>query len=196
MHLNIYFNTNKLQISDNFSKLPTHEKEILDIISEDFISLLIDSSNQTFIHYTTDVPKTFEKFKKSFEYIIACGGLVLNQKDELLMIYRNGVWDLAKGKLDEGETFEACAVREVVEETGLTDCKIKAYACSCYHLYLQKNKRILKETKWFWMQSNHNQVFIPQIEEKIERVEWVRTEKAIKRLHKSYRSFEEIIPLL
>jgi 8-oxo-dGTP pyrophosphatase MutT (NUDIX family) len=47
--------------------------------------------------------------------IIAAGGLVFNDRNELLMIYRRGFWDLPKGKLDPGERIEACAIREVQE---------------------------------------------------------------------------------
>ena len=38
--------------------------------------------------------------------IIAAGGLVFNDNNELLMIFRRGKWDLPKGKLDEYETIE------------------------------------------------------------------------------------------
>ena len=36
------------------------------------------------------------------QIITAAGGLVFNQNDELLMIYRRGKWDLPKGKLEVG----------------------------------------------------------------------------------------------
>jgi len=49
---------------------------------------------------------------------LPAGGLVTNENNELLMIFRRGKWDLPKGKADEGETVEACALREVEEETG------------------------------------------------------------------------------
>ena len=37
----------------------------------------------------------------------------------LLLKYPSGYWDLAKGKIEKGETFEQTALREVKEETGL-----------------------------------------------------------------------------
>ena len=51
--------------------------------------------------------------------IEAGGGMVFNPIGELLMMLRRGQWDMPKGKLDEGETIEACALREVEEETGI-----------------------------------------------------------------------------
>lgn len=37
----------------------------------------------------------------------------------LLLLYRKGYWDLAKGKLEQGETSIQAATRELKEETGL-----------------------------------------------------------------------------
>lgn len=49
--------------------------------------------------------------------------VVLPQGDSLLMVrHRKGdkqYWMLPGGGLDYGETFEACAIREIKEETGL-----------------------------------------------------------------------------
>jgi 8-oxo-dGTP pyrophosphatase MutT (NUDIX family) len=54
----------------------------------------------------------FEEFKACFKVIEAGGGLVLNSKGEFLVIYRNGIWDLPKGKLEKGEDFQTAALRE------------------------------------------------------------------------------------
>ena len=51
----------------------------------------------------------------------AAGGVVV--RDGLIAVVhrpRYDDWSLPKGKLDPGETFEAAALREIVEETGLT----------------------------------------------------------------------------
>ncbi len=55
--------------------------------------------------------------------------------DEILMIFRRGKWDLPKGKLDKGESLEACALREVEEETGLKKNKIRG-SPACHLSYL------------------------------------------------------------
>jgi ADP-ribose pyrophosphatase len=42
----------------------------------------------------------------------------------LLMSNRKGYWEFPKGHVDQGETEEEAAIREVREETGLNDVKI------------------------------------------------------------------------
>ena len=49
-----------------------------------------------------------------------CGAIILNQrKDKVLMTERGGKWGFPKGGMNENETEERCAVREVKEEVGL-----------------------------------------------------------------------------
>ncbi len=53
--------------------------------------------------------------------IEAAGGVVVAGDGRVLLVHRPRYddWTLPKGKLDPGETFEAAALREVHEETGL-----------------------------------------------------------------------------
>ena len=37
----------------------------------------------------------------------------------MILLGVNGCWGFPKGKINEGEKMEDCAVREVLEETGL-----------------------------------------------------------------------------
>jgi 8-oxo-dGTP diphosphatase len=55
------------------------------------------------------------------EQVQAAGGLVVRDDGRLAVIHRPRYddWSLPKGKLDPGESFEAGAVREVLEETGV-----------------------------------------------------------------------------
>lgn len=107
------------------------------------------------------------------EKMIAAGGLVLNERNELLMIFRRGKWDLPKGKLDEGETIEACAVREVEEETGLRNIQLHELIDTTLHTYTEKGKTIEKLTYWYCMQTDSKQQLIPQTEEDIQQIKWI-----------------------
>lgn len=107
--------------------------------------------------------------------IIAGGGLVFNETGEILMIFRRGKWDLPKGKLDEGETIEACAVREVMEETGLVSVERGGLIAISYHEYFDTyiNEEVVKESHWFAMKALGNQPLVPQTEEDITEIKWV-----------------------
>src|SRR4249919_1544763 len=95
--------------------------------------------------------------EKSRVIIKAGGGLVKNEKKEILFMFRRGKWDLPKGKLDPGESIEECAVREVVEETGLKKVELKHFLVTTYHTYTENGKHILKESHWYNMLSDSKQ---------------------------------------
>lgn len=110
----------------------------------------------------------------------AAGGYVLRRVGEriyVLMIFRRGVWDLPKGKIDLGETPAQCAIREVAEETGAKGLTILRGAGMTLHKYLENDQPILKTTWWFAMTTSSDD-FEPETREQIERVEWIEWEKA------------------
>lgn len=106
--------------------------------------------------------------------IIAAGGIVMNPKQEILWIFRRGFWDLPKGKLDPGETIPQCALREVQEETGLTQIHLNELITITYHDYFDNylNTQVTKETHWYKMSIQDLQNGIPQTEEDIKKMEW------------------------
>ena len=112
-------------------------------------------------------------FNGMFTRIEAAGGIVRNEKQEYLFIKRLGVWDLPKGKLHKKENNEHGALREVNEETGLTNLTISKQLPSTFHIYTDWNGReILKETFWFEMVCSGHQNLVPQLEEDITEVKW------------------------
>lgn len=127
--------------------------------------------------------------------IVAAGGLVTNNNSELLLIYRRGFWDLPKGKLDDGETIEACAIREVKEETGLADVQLGKLAGITYHEYFDewKQRDVVKETHWFAMHAPGTQHLVPQQEEDIEDIRWVAQKDMAQYLQATYRNITAII---
>lgn len=132
------------------------------------------SIQQLVLHHS-NLAELWEDFCSYYKIIEAAGGLVENQAahaNKILVMFRRGSWDLPKGKIDEGETPEIAAVREVEEETGIKNIELGEKLGETYHTYQQKGKRILKKTYWYAMKTLNNE-FTPQIEEDIERLEWV-----------------------
>lgn len=112
-------------------------------------------------------------FNGIFKRIEAAGGIVRNKNQEYLFIKRLGVWDLPKGKLHKNESIQAGALREVEEETGLSELKIVRQLPSTFHIYTdRKGLEILKETYWFEMKSEKQQELVPQHEEDITEARW------------------------
>ena len=135
----------------------------------------------------------WENFCLNYKLIEAAGGLVENQKSEWLFIYRNGMWDLPKGKLEKGESIEECAVREVAEECGIEEPTIVKPLSPTFHTYELKGQRILKKTHWYLMKSVDNSKLVPQTEEGIVEVKWVSRERAEELAGSSFGSIKEVI---
>ena len=108
-----------------------------------------------------------------FTEIIAAGGVVVNEKNEVLLIERKGKWDLPKGKADKGETHEQTALREVKEETGLQNISIIKSLETTYHTYIQDEEKILKVSYWFEMKGDSLDNLTPQTNEQITQAKWV-----------------------
>lgn len=127
--------------------------------------------------------------------IVAAGGLVKNEKGEILMMFRRGFWDLPKGKLDKGENIETCAIREVQEETGLQNVQLISFLCKTYHEYFDKwiNEDVVKETWWYAMKSSSTETLTPQTEEDIEQLIWADKEAVKNCLQNTFASIEQVI---
>jgi len=120
-----------------------------------------------------DVERLWTDFRSHFKWVPAAGGLVRNTTlDKHLFIFRRGSWDLPKGKIDPGEDAPTAALREVTEETGVQDLSLGKPLPTSFHTYRnRKNKRVLKPTYWFEMETSTEEL-VPQAEEDIERAEW------------------------
>ncbi len=127
------------------------------------------------------------------EKIIAAGGIVENEKGEILFQFRRGFWDLPKGKLDDGESIEACAVREVEEETGLKNINLGDLVDTTTHFYTEKNKEIEKITYWYAMRVEGDQTLVPQLEEGIQELKWVSKQNLEPYLSNTFINIVEIV---
>lgn len=134
-----------------------------------------------------------EELYELFTPIDAGGGVVMNERNEVLMIFRRGKWDLPKGKCDDGEKIDACALREVSEETGLHQLKLEDKICDTYHVYSQNKQNLLKRTAWYRMKGTIKEQPVPQAEENIQEVRWVKGEDLALIVFKSYEAIREVM---
>ena len=139
--------------------------------------------------------KNPEKFLLNFPFskIVAAGGIVINDKNEILFIFRDEKWDLPKGKAEKNENITQTAMREVKEETGVKNLIIVKPAEKTYHIFKRAKKNYLKETYWFKMKTSYDKKLIPQISEGITRVEWISKEKIPSIMKNTYQNIKLLI---
>jgi 8-oxo-dGTP pyrophosphatase MutT (NUDIX family) len=134
---------------------------------------------QSIILYTNDVKALFEDLKSLLILIRAAGGVIENKDADILLIFRKGVWDLPKGKLDTQETSKIAALRECEEETGLSNLILGDKIYETYHLFRDNGQRALKKTKWFAMNYYGDKLPQPQTEEGITEIIWISPKGAL-----------------
>jgi 8-oxo-dGTP pyrophosphatase MutT (NUDIX family) len=134
----------------------------------------------------------WENFLTNVVPIEAAGGIVLNEFGETLWIYRNGRWDLPKGKLDKGEKADEAAVREVEEECGVSGLVLGDLRDQTYHVYRQNGDYYLKRTSWFEMFVPGRPETIPQKEEGIDLCEWCNGEKQYEKVGNTYTTISSL----
>ncbi|MBK8299006.1 MAG: NUDIX hydrolase [Chitinophagaceae bacterium] len=202
MYIKIYFGDKPLFLCDavdeTLQPYVHHDDAVfIDELNNHTVKSMIHEMEQPEIHagvfYHPDLGELKKAFYKKFTIVIAAGGLVLNEKKKILMIFRRGKWDLPKGKLDKGETLEECAVREVEEETGLQQVKLLSPLVITYHTYHEGARFILKESHWYNMKVSGEQNLVPQTEEGIHEIKWVTNKEAQNLFQECYPSVIDVI---
>jgi 8-oxo-dGTP pyrophosphatase MutT (NUDIX family) len=102
--------------------------------------------------------------------------------------YRN--WGFPKGHLEKRELPEAAALREVSEETGLTDLVVRAELATIDWHFRFRGKLIHKICHFFLMESE-KAVTSPQREEGITACKWVPIDEALALI--SYANAREVL---
>jgi len=133
------------------------------------------------------------QLQNKYQMIDAGGGVVQNENGNVLMIYRRGKWDLPKGKRDDDESIDECALREVREETGLKELHLQDKICDTFHIYNQRGNSLLKRTAWYKMTASEKEKLSPQQEENILEAKWISTEKLSPIVYKSYEAIREVL---
>lgn len=202
MHIKIYFGDKPVYLCneiDAFLNEILHHPDavFVDEVSAPAIKSLLHEIKKTAFHagvlLHTDLEHLKQLFFKQFAVIEAAGGIVQNEKKELLFIYRLGKWDLPKGKIEKGEQPGECAVREVEEETGVTNIELKKKTGETYHTYDEFGKHILKITHWYFMFCPASQPLIPQTEEAITEAKWIATKNIKAPMANTYPSIKDIL---
>ena len=198
----IYFNNKPLFITNQITKeleeyLHHEDTVFIDEFNIHTVKAMVHEMEAQQIHAGVflheDVEAVLKTLKKRLVLIKAAGGLVHTEDDQLLLIFRNRKWDLPKGKLDVNEDIKSCAIREVREETGLLNVEIERPLCVTYHTYHRDGKHILKESHWFLMKAHQQKELIPQIEEGIEKCEWVLINQTASYMENTHASILDVV---
>lgn len=192
--LQIFYKEKPIIISDKKSDLKNSliiDPELVENL--DLLKLLTKKKINSIGVFSNEFELIINIFKKKFPEIIAAGGKVINNKSEILFIYRNKKWDLPKGKAEKNEIISETALREVEEETGIKNLSIIKPLEKTYHIFKRGGKNYLKTTYWFEMKSDFNGKFKPQKKEGITRVEWIGIENLSSILPKSYANIRLLI---
>lgn len=179
-------------LSDNehFS-LETDYPEILLKKPQEITKRVNNSEKSTVFMCKDKTTEMITCFEDNIKIKLAAGGWIFNSKGELLMIKRWGKWDLPKGHLEKGEHFEECAIREVEEETGVKNINLGEKLGISRHIFQRNNQNRLKVTHWYKMNTDYNGALIPQTEEDIEDVKWVKANEIETHLKDSWKSLRD-----
>ncbi|PNQ73796.1 NUDIX hydrolase [Hanstruepera neustonica] len=143
------------------------------------------------VHHKED--KLLKLFLKKLPNVVAGGGKVINKKGEVLFIFRNGKWDLPKGRTEKKESIEVSALREVEEETGVIGLEIIKPLDTTYHIFKRNSRFRIKITYWFEMTSDFDGEFKPEESEGITKVAWLNSEEQQEALKNSYANIRSLI---
>jgi 8-oxo-dGTP pyrophosphatase MutT (NUDIX family) len=163
--------------------------ELYKLISE----FQADSSIQSINVYGPNIKHIWKMFRIYFTEVGAAGGLVRHESGKYLFIEKKGKLDLPKGHIEPGEEPEACALREVHEECGISGHSIVKALQPSYHTYTWEGISYLKKTNWFLMEYDAEMITEPQINEGITKVEWLSPDELSKIKSSAWLSLMDLI---
>ncbi len=189
----IIFIQSKKEIIVSSSDIMINSKK-KDVLSKAYQTFISSEKNGRLVFLCSEnVHLVFEKFIGLFTGIEAAGGLVTNEQEALLMIFRMGKWDLPKGKIEKGELPETAAIREVEEETGMSSLRIIEDLDPTFHIYYVNNEKFLKTTFWYKMDCLDHRMPTPQIEEGITTAKWLDKDEVNEAMNNTYDSLKGLL---
>ena len=171
---------------ENLAKESFYYKD--DITIESVLETAKSKKYSELFLFHVDLKTLWKEFKWFFKIEKAAGGLVTNQNDEILFIYRFDTWDLPKGKIEKGEGKKEAAIREVEEECGISGLTIENKLQKTYHIFQRNEREILKITHWYKMKTDFEGELTPQLEEGITEVVFKNKEQTKMALENSYEN--------
>lgn len=95
----------------------------------------------------------------------SCGAVVYLKKGSeilyLMLHYEAGHWDFVKGNVEAGETEKETVVRELREETGITDAQfIEGFRQKIEYYYRRQGDTVHKEVIFYLMETNTEKITI------------------------------------
>lgn len=127
------------------------------------------------------------------------GGMVFRRVGgddiDILMIQdRLGRWTIPKGHVEEGESLEQTAEREIGEETGLTKLSIKDKLDKIHFFYRKEGKLIYMTTHVFLIEAlGDTEALVPEDSEGIVDAKWFGREEALKLIE--YKDTERLFKM-
>ncbi len=93
----------------------------------------------------------------------SCGAVVCSRNNSelmyLLLQYEAGHWDFVKGNVEKGETEQETALRELREETGITDARfVNNFRQSISYFYKRKGSLVRKEVIFFLIETKTTKI--------------------------------------
>lgn len=190
----VFVNDKPLFLTDKIEKETDFQLFLLDSVDIDkiIIKYFQNKIDKAFL-YHPDEKEILKKIKEKIPVQKAGGGVVFNPNGEVLFILRNGKWDLPKGGIEKHEEMEETAIREVEEETGVSQLKIVRKLPKTYHIFKRNGKYRLKITTWYEMTSDFDGPLVGQIEEDIEQVAWLNKEQIREAMNNSYENIKLLV---
>ena len=93
----------------------------------------------------------------------SCGAVVFHKNNTeinyLLLRYEAGHWDFVKGNVEPGENEKETTIRELSEETGITEANfVEGFREKISYYYKRQGSTVYKEVVFFLMESTTTEV--------------------------------------